>query len=96
MKPLAPAMLVAILLTGCATRPLRQPEPIIRTVEVKVPVPQPCPALQRIRPAPAYPDTAKAIQGAADIFERVKLLLAGRELRIAREASAEAAMGACG
>jgi hypothetical protein len=72
------------------------PEPIIRTVEVRVPVPQPCPILDRLGPAPTYPDTAEALRAAPNLFERVKLLVAGRALRIAREAALIAAAQACG
>lgn len=74
------------------------PEPIIRTVEIKVPVDDPkCAreAVERLGEAPAYPDTGEAIRSAADLFERVKLLLAARELRIAREVALANALKAC-
>lgn len=81
------------LLAACAQTP--PPEPQIRTVTVNVPVPVPCPALQRLGPPPAYPDTDAALRAAPDFGARVALLLAGRVLRIAREAATTAAMRAC-
>ena len=90
---LALSALVAVLVAmgGCATT--QTPEPIVRTVEVRVPVAVPCAADPG--PAPAYPDTPSALRGAVDLFERTKLLLAGRELRIAREAKLTAALRGC-
>ena len=84
----------ALALCACS----HTPEPEIHTVEVKVPVDDPkCAreAVARLGDAPAYPDTGEKIRSAADLFERVKLLLAGRELRIAREAALAAALKAC-
>ncbi len=82
----------ALVLSACASAPPR--EPVVRTVTVSVPIAIPCrPDLDA---APAYPDTAKALKEAADLFERVKILLAGRELRIARVAAVEGALKACG
>ena len=45
--------------------------------------------------APAYPDTDAALKAAPDVFQRVRLLVAGRLERIAREAQLTAALGAC-
>lgn len=86
--------IAALALAGCA----HTPEPEIRTVEVKVPVDDPAcarEAVARLGAAPAYPDTPEAIRAAPNLFERVKLLLAGRELRIAREAALKDALEAC-
>lgn len=86
--------IAALALAGCA----HTPEPEIRTVEVKVPVDDPAcarEAVARLGEAPAYPDTPEAIRAAPNLFERVKLLLAGRELRIAREAALKDALEAC-
>lgn len=86
--------IAALALAGCA----HTPEPEIRTVEVKVPVDDPAcarEAVARLGEAPAYPDTPEAIRAAPNLFERVKLLLAGRELRIAREAALADALTAC-
>ena len=89
------AILATVMLAGCATTAHIPTEPTVRTVEVRVPVPQACPALERIGPRPTYPDTAAAIAAAPDIAAKVGLLLAGRILRMAREDAAEAAMRAC-
>lgn len=86
--------IAALALAGCA----HTPEAEIRTVEVKVPVDDPAcarEAVARLGAAPAYPDTPEAIRAALNLFERVKLLLAGRELRIAREAALKDALEAC-
>lgn len=92
------ALLLLIGLCGlaaCATTGAPRPEPEIRTVEVQVPVPQPCPAGERLGSPPTYPDTDVALGAASDIFERVRLLLAGRALRSARLSAVEAALEAC-
>lgn len=68
-------------------------EPAIRTVEVKVPIPTPCAA--KPGPAPNYPDSDAALKGAPNLAEALKLLLAGRVLRIGREAELEAAVKGC-
>lgn len=83
----------ALLVAGCASRPA--PEPIIRTIEVPVPVPQPCPGRETAGPRKVYPDTPEAIQSAPNIFERVKLLLLAREQRIARENVLEDIVDVC-
>lgn len=72
-----------------------RPEPRIEVREVRVPVPVPCQAAQRLGPAPTYPDTNEAVRSAPTIFEQVQLLLAGRALRIARGESLEEAVQAC-
>jgi hypothetical protein len=84
------AVLLALGLTACATRPA---EPIIGSVEVKVPVAVQCP--DRRAPQPAYPDTPDALAAAPDLFERVKLLLAGRLLRDERLKEDEGQVRAC-
>jgi hypothetical protein len=84
------SILALTLLAACATRPA---EPILKTVEVKVPVPVTCP--DRRAPQPAYPDTAEALAAAPDLFERVKLLLAGRGLREERLKEDEGQVRAC-
>jgi len=87
--------MAALLLAGCAGQ---TPEPVIRTVEILTPVDDPAcarSALAAIGPAPVYPDNPEAIRAASNIFERVQLILAARELRRAREAALEAALKAC-
>ena len=83
------------MLTACPGTNQERPEPIIRTVEVKVPVVQPCPALTVLGLSPAYPDTDAALAAAPNLFERVKLLLAGRVLRMQREETFAAVVSAC-
>lgn len=86
-----------VLLAACQTA--QAPEPVIRTVEVRVPVDDPrCAreALARLRQeSPAYPDTDEALRGVATAFEGTQLLVAGRLLRIAREAALVGAIEAC-
>ena len=93
MKPRF-VILPALMLSACATVP-KQPEPIIKTVEVQVPHPVPCPALQKLGPEPAYPDTDAALKAAPNIFVRVQLLMAGRVLRITRLAAVNDALAEC-
>lgn len=82
-------IMCAVSLAGCATAP----EPRIEVREVRIPVPVACAADPG--PAPAYPDTPEALATAPDVFEGVKLLKAGRALRIAREAELNAALKGC-
>ena len=84
------ACAVLLTLAACATTP---PAPQIVTKTVQVAVPVACkPALN---PPPAYPDTDAALKAAPDVYQRVKLLVAGRLLRIAREAELTAGLSAC-
>lgn len=91
----APAMfctiIAALALASCRTAPT--PEPIVRTVEVRVPVAVAC--VPTLSAKPTYPDTDAALKAAPDIFEAVRLLLAGRELRRPRESELEAALLGC-
>ncbi len=89
------AVLVAILLTGCATKAGPPPEPEIRVVETKVPYPVPCKAIEELGAEPVYPDTDKALQEATTIFDQTKLLLQGRLLRVGRLARYVAARASC-
>ncbi len=79
-----------LLLTACATD--NAPKPIT-TVTVRVPVNVPC--RPDIGAAPDYPDTDAAIKAAPDLFARVRLIVAGRLLRIQREAELNAAIKGC-
>lgn len=78
------AAAMAVSLAACKTTGDVDPQPIVKTVEVKVPVAVPCKALEQLGVEPFYPDTNKALQGTADIFEQVRLLMAGRLMRIQR------------
>jgi len=82
-----------LALAGCATA--APPEPVIKTVEVRVPVPVPCKGLAELGAEPTYPDSGAALQAAVDLFERVKLLLAARGLRAARLEQYQAAARGC-
>jgi hypothetical protein len=66
---------------------------MVITKEVDRAVPVKC--MPDLPPEPAYPDTAMAVTAAPDIFERVKLLLAGRVLRTQREQELTKALDAC-
>lgn len=83
----------ALALSACAGG--ERPEPQIRTVEVRIPVPQPCDAASRLGSPAAYPDTDEALRVAETLFDQVRLLLAGRVLRIARNDALEAAVQTC-
>jgi len=85
-------MFVCALLTGCGTT--QTPPPEIRTVEVTVPVRQPCvPAT--LDAAPEYPDTDSALRQAADAAERYLLMAAGRKLKNARLRELETVVTGC-
>lgn len=79
----------AFALTACTTTQ----EPRIVTKEVLVPTPVPCATQPPAKPT--YADTPAAIRGAADLAERVKLLLAGREQRDGYIAGLEASTVGC-
>lgn len=92
------ALSLAVASTACATMQPRAPEPIIRTVEVQVPFDDPAcarAAVSELGAAPAYPDTETALRDAPNLFERVKLLLAGRKMRMVRELSLNMALEDC-
>ena len=74
---LTPCLLASVMLAGCAHDPGK-----IELQTVNVPVPVHC--KPNIKPSETFPDTDQALKSAPDIFERVKLLLAGRDLRTAR------------
>lgn len=74
------ALLPVVLLLGCASKP---------PIEIKIPVVVPCIKEQPV--APIYPTVAED----TGIFERVKVLLAERELRKGYEAKLQAMLTAC-
>lgn len=80
-------------LAGCAS--VGPPEPIVRTVEVRVPVPVPCVPADADLSGPDYPDTDAELLAAEDAAERYSRLFAGRGLREAREADLVARLEAC-
>lgn len=95
------ALLCCAALVGCTTTPHR-PEPEIRTVEVKVATPVPCPALEQLGPEPAYADTDAALAAAAqepDVGVRTavlaKLYVKGRLQRVQRLKEYAVAKASC-
>lgn len=80
---LAASLIAALLLSGCATD----------GIVVRVPVPVPCAVDPG--PDPVYVDSSENLQAAPNVFERVKLLLAGRQQRIDREQELKAANLGC-
>lgn len=77
------ALAAALMLAGCAHDARTAPA---ATVFACAP---------ELAPEPAWPDTDAALRAAPDLFERVRLLAAGRLLRIARGREVEAALAAC-
>jgi hypothetical protein len=59
------------------------PPPQTRVVQVRVPTPVKC-VPDDLGPAPAYPDTDRALRDAGGAADRYQLLAAGRLLRDAR------------
>ncbi len=85
MKKLFVALTLLVLM-GCAT-----PEPVVRTVEVKVPVREKCTV--QVDPKPAY--ALSLIDPNSDIWVQSKAFRAEVEQRKAREAVLETALEAC-
>lgn len=84
------ALLLPILLAACATKP----EPVVKTVEVTVPVAAAC-VPKNLPAKPTYPDTAEALKAAPDAAARYVLIAAGRLLRIQRLAETEPVIEHC-
>jgi hypothetical protein len=80
---------IASALAACASVPS---EPAVKIVRVEVPVPVPC---QLRIEEPAFPDTDEALAAVKDVFEGVKLLMAGRALRIAHDGEMHAGFKGC-
>lgn len=87
-RPWATAF-ACLTLAACAT----PSEPRIVVKEVKIAVPVACSADPG--PDPNYPDTDAALRSAPNLYERTKLLLAGRLLRMGREVELKAANSGC-
>lgn len=83
MRPYATLGCALLALAGCA-HPKSLPEPLVRTVTVKVATPVPCQALEALGPEPAYPDTDDAIANAATIGQLAALYAKGRAMRVQR------------
>lgn len=82
---------LALALAGCESVPK---EPVVRTVEVKVPVAAACVPESFPKP-PEYPDSDKALKAAPSGAERYQLIQAGRILRVQRAAEVEPMVEAC-
>lgn len=95
MHRLALVIAAAIGLGGCASTPSKPLEPSIRTVEVKVAVPVPCPALTELGEEPSYPDTDEAIAKAATIGQLAALYAKGRAMRVQRLLEYSVARASC-
>lgn len=89
------ALGAAALAAGCAHDRVERPVPEVRTVEVVVQQPIPCPALAQLGPEPLYPDTDDAIRAAVNMAERAYLYVVGREMRSQRLSEYQAAAAAC-
>lgn len=93
---IALAVVLCLLLVACGSTPA--PEPRIEIQRVNVPVSVPCPAI--VEAAKAYPDTEEALRAAGPeregLYNRVRLLMAGRLLRTVRIEELEAALKVCG
>ena len=82
---------MGLILEGCAT----PAEPRIVVKQVSVPIAVECvPAGLKL--SNGYPDTASALKGAANLAERVRLLLEGRALRDADLVQLRPLVKACG
>lgn len=89
------AILAALPLAACQTTPDEPSEPQIRTVEVVVNKPVPCPALAELGPEPLYADSDEAIAAANGIGELSQLYRIGRAQRQARLMTYVAVAAAC-
>ena len=87
-------LFIALLASGCATKVVRSPEPIIITKEVFIPVPVACVPKELGEP-PEYPDDDKSLIASASPEERYQRILAGRELRRARQGETEPVISIC-
>lgn len=87
----AAAAILSITLSACAATAPVTPQVVTR--EVQIPVAVKC--HPDIGPEPSYPDTDAALKAAPDLYTKVADLVAGRLLRIAREAQLNAALSGC-
>jgi hypothetical protein len=85
------AALAVLSLAACATNAV---EPKIVGQKVQIPISAPC-AIE-VDVQDGYPDAKAAIAGAANLGERMKLIMAGRKLRDADIGTYRAALKGCG
>jgi hypothetical protein len=81
------------LLQGCASAPPRAAVADVQIKTVTQLVAKPC--ATDAGPAPIYVDNRKALNDAANIYERAKLMAAGQAQRIAREIQLTSANSGC-
>ena len=91
MNRAAIAGMALFILSGCDTIQGPPPPPIT----VNIPVPVSCIKDPAALKAPDFPDTDEKLKAAPSTFERIKLLVAGRLLRIAHNIKSEAALAGC-
>ena len=84
----------ALAVAGCSTSPKPSPEPLVIVKEVKVPVAVTC-VPDELKGPPAYPDTDEALLRAAGPEDRYQLVVAGRDLRVARLGEVEPVVSGC-
>lgn len=85
------AVYLLLVLAGCA-RP--EPERIIETQEVKVPVPVSC-VPRGLPPPPSYPDTNAALKATQGLDDLLTVLIEGRLMRVNRLGKLEAVVDGC-
>lgn len=89
------AIVAALALAACATKPVRVPEPVVVPVQVAVAVEQPC-VPDTLKAKPVYVDSKSALVALGNaIDERLQLLYAGRAQREARLAELEPIVEGC-
>lgn len=89
MRAVGYGVFLAIVLSGCSSRPVVEPEP--RVVRVEVPVQVPC----RVK-APAVPAwAAEGLRREDSLEVKVRALLAERRQRIGYERELVAAVASC-
>lgn len=89
---MAAGLAACLSLAACATT--TPPEPAVKIVEVRVPVPISC-VPKDLGPEPTYVDTNEALKSAAGPEDRYQLLAAGRVQRKQRSAETEPILTRC-
>jgi hypothetical protein len=92
---LAAIAVICLALSGCASKPDLTDVSSIEVKTADVAVTTKC-VPDKLGPDPQYADSPEAVRAAANVYERVKLILAGRLQRIERDKEKSAALAACG
>ncbi len=79
---------------ACTSTKTTPPEPVVKIVEVKVPVLRSC-VPKTLGAAPSYVDSDAALRAAAGPEDRYQLVYAGRKQRIARAGEVEPVIAGC-